>query len=326
MEQSEVKSEVTAEPAGASPAAAAPLVATVDSGRVAPQACPTCGVAAAGNAGAVTPPAWIYAIGRIEPRFPKISVEKEFAQVLGRDKAAGLTDRQALHSALSRPENRYLARQLCWVMSIEGLETYILVPRDPMDLSLLVEALRPTPQPWDLDCVIGVRGPIAPPEMCNGLMVPIVAFDQIYSFDREALIKALPREKRPRGEESPRGRGREERPRERDEFEASAEELFDRIMQMADNAGSTDADRALNYLAVRYHRIYEAASEAFGRNESLTAVEVRPSALSGTRKVFDVIFSYTNRSTDVVSKQAVRVDATDEFPFLVTKLSPYYDR
>jgi len=27
----------------------------------------------------------------------------------------------------------------------------------------------------------------------------------------------------------------------------------------------------------------------------------------------------------VVSKQAVRVDVTDEFPFLVTKLSPYFD-
>jgi hypothetical protein len=52
----------------------------------------------------------------------------------------------------------------------------------------------------------------------------------------------------------------------------------------------------------------------------------RAPSLSGTRKVVDVVFAFTNRSTDVVSKQAVRVDVTDEFPFLVTKLSPYYDR
>ena len=78
-------------------------------------------------------------------------------------------------------------------MTIEGLETYILVPRDPRDLDLLVEALRATPSPMDLDCVIGMQGPIAPPQMCNGLMVPIVVFDQIYSFDREALIKAIPK-------------------------------------------------------------------------------------------------------------------------------------
>ena len=44
--------------------------------------------------------------------------------------------------------------------------------------------------PLDLDVVVGLKGPIAPPEMCNGLMVPIVAFDQIYSFDRDSLIKA----------------------------------------------------------------------------------------------------------------------------------------
>jgi len=309
MEHLEVKEPLAAAGGIDAPATAVP-VARPAAGSLVPQACPTCGTAPAANAGTATPPAWVYAIGRIEPRFPRISAEKEFAQALGRDKTAGLTDRQALQSALSKPENRYLVRQLCWVMTIEGLETYILVPRDPVDLSLLVEALRPTPQPWDLDCAIGVRGPIAPPEMCNGLMVPIVVFDQIYSFDRDSLIKAIPKPEKTTAKE----------------FLPAAEELFYRIMQMTDNAGATDDNRALNYLAVRYPRIYEAVAEAFGRNESLTAVEVHPSPLSGTRKVVDVIFAFTNRNSDVVSKQSVRVDVTDEFPFLVTKMSPYYDR
>jgi hypothetical protein len=55
-------------------------------------------------------------------------------------------------------------------------------------------------------------------------------------------------------------------------------------------------------------------------------VEVRPSPLSGARRVVDVIFAYNNRQTDVTDKFAVRVDVTEEFPFLVTKMSPYYDR
>ena len=38
-------------------------------------------------------------------------------------------------------------------MTIEGLETYILTFRDPGDLDLLVEALRPNPTPMDLDMV-----------------------------------------------------------------------------------------------------------------------------------------------------------------------------
>jgi PatG Domain len=120
----------------------------------------------------VTMPAFVYAIGRIEPRFPSLSAEKEFAQATGRAETAGLTDRQALHAVLSERQNRYLARQLCWVLTIEGLDTYILQPRDPGDLDLLIEALRPTPRLTDVDVVLGFRGPIAPPELCNGLMGP----------------------------------------------------------------------------------------------------------------------------------------------------------
>ena len=100
---------------------------------------------------------------------------------------------QALHRVLTRPENRYLARHLCWVVTVEGIETYILVPRDSADVQLLIEALRPAPSLMDVDVVIGTRGPIAPPTLCNGLIVPIVVFDQIYSFDVDALMRQIPR-------------------------------------------------------------------------------------------------------------------------------------
>jgi cyclic patellamide precursor peptide PatG len=276
---------------------------------VSPATCATCGAAADSN-GYGAPPSYVFAIGRVEMRFPTLAVEKEFAQATGRANTKGLTDRAAAHAVLAEPTNRYIARQVCWILTIEGLETYILVPRDPADYDQLLEAVRPQPSPLDLDVVIGMRGPIAPPEMCNGLMLPIVAFDQIYSFDRDALIKAIPR--------PPKATAKE--------FGPAAEELFDRIMLAADNAGSTDDDRALNYLAVRYPAIYATVADAFGRNSSLTAVDVQTSPLSSTRKVVDVIFSFTNRATDVVEKFFTRVDVTEEFPFLVTKMSPYFDR
>jgi hypothetical protein len=255
-------------------------------------------------------PSYIYALGRIDPRFPRLAVEKELAQATGRAETAGLTDRQALHRVLSQPQNRYLIRQLCWVLTIEGLETYILQPRDSVDFAQLIEALRPTASPLDVDVVIGVRGPIAPPELCNGLMVPIVAFDQLYAFDREALVKAIPRPEKIAAKQ----------------FETAAGELLERILQIADNAGATDEHRALNYCAVRYSAIYATAADAHGRDCALTAVEVRHSRLSGVRKVVDVVFAYTHRQTDVTDKYFCRVDVTEEFPFLVTKLSPYYDR
>lgn len=255
-------------------------------------------------------PSFVFAIGRVEMRFPTLAVEKEFAQATGRADTSGLTDRAAVYAVLSERSNRYIARQLCWVLTIEGMETYLLVPRDPSDYDQLLEAVRPQPSPLDLDVVIGLRGPLAPPEMCNGLMVPIVAFDQIYSFGREALIKAIPRPPKTTAKE----------------FSPAAEELFERIMLMTDNAGATDEHRALNYLAVRYPAIYALVADAYSRNASLTAVDVQASQLSGTRSIVDVIFSFTNRATDVVEKFFTRVDVTEEFPFLITKMSPYFDR
>jgi len=256
------------------------------------------------------PTSYIYTIGRIEARFPRLSAEKEFAQATGRGVHAGKTDQQTFYAVLSKRENRYLARQLCWVLTVQGLDTYILHPRDPADYELLVEAIRRQPSPLDIDVVIGMKGPIAPPELCNGLMVPIAAFDQIYSFDRDALIKALPKPEKIKAEQ----------------FKAAAEEVFDRIMQMTDNAGTTDEHRALNYLAMRYPGIYSTTADQFARDCSLTSVDVLPSTLRGTRNIVDVIFSYTNRSTDFTEKSFVRVDVTELFPFLVTKIGPYFDR
>lgn len=277
---------------------------------VSPATCPSCGTAMAENGYEATAPSYVFAIGRVEMRFPTLAIEKEFAQATGRVNTKGLTDRAAAHAVLSEATNRYIARQICWVFTIEGLETYLLVPRDPADYDQLLEAVRPHPSPLDLDVVVGLKGPMAPPEMCNGLMVPIVMFDQIYSFDRDTLIKAIPRPQKTSAKE----------------FGPAAEELFDRIMLAADNAGSLDDHRALNYLAVRYPAVYATAADAFGRNASLTAVDVQPSALSSTRNVVDVIFSFTNRETDVIDKFFTRVDVTEEFPFLVTKMSPYFDR
>ncbi|WHZ16080.1 MAG: hypothetical protein OJF52_002929 [Nitrospira sp.] len=286
-----------------------PVTPSQDNTGVAPPAgmapCPTC------FGGPWTlPPSFVYAIGHIEgPRFPNLAVEKEYAQAAARTDTAGKTDQQTFHAVLSKREHRYLVRQLCWVLSIQGLDSYLLRPRDPADIDLLVEAIRPQPSPMDIDVVIGLRGPIAPPELCNGLMVPIVAFDQIYSFDRDSLIKAMPKPEKM----TPK------------QFAPAAEELFARIMQMTDNAGATDEHRAWNYLANSYPAIYAKAAEEFARDFSLTAVEALPS-LRGTRKIVDCIFAYTNRNTDFTEKFVVRCDVTEEFPFLVTKLSPYYDR
>jgi hypothetical protein len=93
-----------------------------------------CGGAAGLSPNGTGSVSYVYAIGRVEARFPNLSTEKEFAQATGRADTAGKTDQQTFHAVLSKRENRYLVRQLCWVLSIQGLETYLLMPRDPADI------------------------------------------------------------------------------------------------------------------------------------------------------------------------------------------------
>jgi hypothetical protein len=237
-------------------------------------------------------------------------VEKEFAQATGRAATAGLTDRQAMHSVLADRDNRYLVHKLCWVLTIEGQDTYLLVARDGTYLDMLVDAVRPTPAADDIDVVLGTLGPLASPETCNGLVVPMVAFDQIWSFDRAGLLSAIPRPEKLKVAE----------------FRAASDELFGRLQRLADNAGATDEHRALNYLAVRYPRIYELATEQFAANKTLTQVDVVPSRLSGIRSLVNVVFTFTNRTTGVTDKYAVKVDVTEEFPFLAGPLAAHFDR
>jgi hypothetical protein len=276
-----------------------------------PAPCPTCGPTMSHSLHfprTGTPPGgWIYAMGRIDPRFPRISVEKEFAQAGGDAETAGLTDRQATHRILSEPRNRFLARQLCWVLTISGQDAYVVIPRDSLDIGLLVDALRDGPDPNAVDVTIGARGPIAPPELCNGASLPTLLLDQLYSFDRESLLKGIPR--------PPSADAKS--------FAASAAELLDRILASTENLGVRDEDRAINYLALRDPSVYARVAELFGRDYSLTAIQARPWALSVSRRVVEVVFTFTQRKSAFVEKFAARVDVNDEFPFLVSKMSPY---
>jgi PatG C-terminal len=271
--------------------------------------CPSCN---SEHGSKMFPRSYVYAIGKVVHRFPNKSLEIELAQATGRgpqEETRGQTREEALHKVITDPANRYIARQICYVLTIEGLETYILVPTDPLDVDRLAQALRPAPRADDIDVIIGLRGPIAPAEMCNGLMIPIVRVDQIYSFDRDALMKAIPKRK-----------GVSE-----DQYRKTSDAVFNHIIKIADNAGATDEHRALNYLAVRYDEIYHRTQLMQDENYSFTAVEVRMSPLSGTRKIVDVIFSYENRANRATQKWFARVDVTEEFPFLVSPLQQYIE-
>ena len=273
--------------------------------------CSQCGGAQNGAPNGGVEPTYVYALGRVKPRFPSLSLEKEFSQATARTDTADQTDQMALSRVLNDPANRYIVREMCWVLSVAEIETYLLRPAYPEDLSRLTQAVRPSTTCSDLDLVVGMRGPVAPPDLCGGLSLPIVAFTQLYSFDVASLVQEVAAAGQTEG-----GRN----------VASSADELLCRILELADNAGATDEHRALNYLAVRYPDIYHKTAELHGQECSLAGVEVVPSRLSGARNIVTVVFAYRNRRTDVEQKWSCRVDVTEQFPFLVTKLREYYDR
>src|SRR6476469_9793672 len=152
MEQSEAGDTTAIDPAGSgqplvgdpsAKVAKGTRISAASLGHVQPAqapapACPTCGAA---DVGSLARASYVYTHGVISWRFPTIDVEKQVAQVTGRAETAGRTDQQAFHDILSQRENRYLARHLCWILTVQGIETYILQPRDPADIDLLISAV-----------------------------------------------------------------------------------------------------------------------------------------------------------------------------------------
>lgn len=265
--------------------------------------------------GSITPPApkFVYALGRISVKAYGASLQQEINRLMALrnpDLTRGKSYDQVLFELLSERGNRYIARQLCYFLSIEKMSTYIVQARYAEDIDALIAALEPRDPPEDIDVVVGVLGPLATPEMCGGQVLPIVVFDRIYSFSRLDLLSALATP--PQATD--------------DAFLQANNELLDRVMQIADNAGALDEHRALNFLVLGRSELYRKVFDCQQANRILTAIETRPSRIGAGRRVIDVILVFTDRNNEFVEKWFMRVDVTEEFPFVVTKMSRYFDR
>jgi hypothetical protein len=248
---------------------------------------------------------YAYAIGRISARFPSIDIEKELYQVVRGTDTAKLTDSQVLYQVLSQPDNAYLAREMCWVFSVRGVETFTIIPRSGLELTDLVNALNLAPSEGATNVVIGTRSLPLPASACGGLSLPSVVASKIYSFNLDEFVKELPLN---------------------EQQVAAGKELLARITHLIDNVGDMDEHRAINYLALRYLAMYSLVVDNFNRDFSLQGVQVRPSATRSNRKLVDVTLKFTSRKTDVRESYGLRVDVTGMFPFLVTPLHPVFEK
>jgi hypothetical protein len=253
-----------------------------------------------------------YGVGRINARFPSLGAEREYAQLGGGDPDA-IVRTADLRETLSKDENRYLARQMCWVFSGPGADAFLVVPRDGNDLSELLAALSSD----DSTVHVIVGSPASPTPgvgACISSGLPAVQPDQLLVFTRDAFLGALPG---PNADTPLEGQDLET-------WKRTAAGLFDHLTQRTENRGLSDQHRAMNYLALRYPQIYHLAFNEQAGGASLIGVDARP-AQAADRRVVEIRFVFRDVRTHVVQRYICRVDVTDLFPFLTSSLTLTYD-
>ena len=272
-----------------------------------------------GNAGGRS--GFVYAIGTVEAEYPNVAIEREM-QAMARHLGVHPTpdadmpmkqteDRTWQHAVFSadRKMTRYLARQLSWRLTIEDLPVFVLEPRNGEDFDDLIDCLaRPKypkaklrkGQKADKDHPAVVEPPFGQP------------------LDLDVVVGVA-------GLQTPDG------------IEVVMDQLFtmqpvpglgEHFVQMADNWGLSDEDRAYNFLVARYE---PTASNLAGIHEDykLTGVPSFSSRLSGSgARIVRAVFTYRRNgdNTALEQKYFVRVDVTHEFPFIVTTWHPYLER
>lgn len=253
-------------------------------------------------------PVWspVYAIGRIEPRFPSVGVEKEFAQIVGRSNAVGIDDGDLLRDTLADPANLHLARNLAWVLVTNDDDALVITPADRQDLADLIEVYSATD---DGSIAVVVGATTWRSQRGYQLALPHCEAQQLLSFTLDSFVTSVPR---PDGLEA-------------DVFEASVRSVFNRVRQRAGNTGLADHNRALNFVALRYPAIYEVAARAGSRSFALSGIDSHATAAADGRRVTTIRLGFRSRTTDWVEQYSCRVDTTEVFPFVVSPLQQIFD-
>lgn len=279
---------------------AMPADAMTDGAPSAHANCPTC----AGHHHAPTGQ-FVYALGRIEARFPGLGLEREFEQ---RERAMGHAGGAHRHERMSAvlEQNPHIAAQLCYVLTIGGSPAYIVAPAGQYLRKSLFEALALGDSTDACVVVVGRIGPMAPASVCGGILAPVVMCDQMYTFRRGDWLASLITSVE---------KALAERQIEHAHFGEVASALFTRLTQSTENVGASDVHRALNYLIMQHPGIFLSAAERHERH-LLDRIDTRVIQAPGARKQVAVILSFIETSTGLTERLFTRVDVTDEWPFV----------
>lgn len=255
----------------------------------------------------------IYALGHLDVRFPTIGIEREFQQRQARLPASARAPKkrgQLIRTVLSA--NRHLANRMGYVLVTDGVPAYIIAATGAYVRDAIVEALDDVGDPDHWCAAIGRSGPIAGPELCGGIMAPILFCDQLYTFSliewQTSLHEHL-------------GPALKAKNVDDEVFSNLSRELFRRIVHSTENIGATDAHRALNYVVLQHPGLFLAAAERAGKS-TLDRIETRPITGLGTRRLVAVVVTFVDLMTGVPERLFTRIDVTEEWPFIADSPEP----
>lgn len=260
---------------------------------------------------------YLYAVGQIVPVFPTKGLEREFKRVAGIAKSVAPDD-LLLYDILSKEEYNYIAAEMRWVMKINNTETYLVTPIGNLELKDLIDTLKVTSGQTGYHVIIGTRGGMEAVKPGGDDRLTTVVCYLLYNFTFNEFVDNIISEitkKDPTTSIDKQAVG----------------SLFEQLLNKTDNAGSTDDDRAVNYIALRYLDVYKMASEMISSDAkspkySLVGIVPEPARVQGMRKIVDVVFRYQERGNAKIIWINVRIDTTGMFPFLVKELGDDHPR
>jgi len=260
---------------------------------------------------------YLYAIGHLDVRFPSLAIEREYQQ---RERAIPDLPQHPRNARLLAvlQKNPHLSMRVSYILLIGGTPVFALTPSSGFLKDAFFKALEHSHEAEHFCAVIGRVGGFTDPASYGGLLLTLVAVDQLYPFAASEWVKGLKEVAKP---------ALQSRKIEASGFQTVSQGIFREVMNMPDNIGMTDGHRALNYLLLQHPGMFLAAAERSGH--LLDRIETRVMQGVGGRRHVAVILSFLDRATNVPERVYCTVDITEEWPFVVAPdglgFAPYVD-
>jgi len=247
---------------------------------------------------------FVFAIGKLDVKFPNIGLEREFQRAAQRSGATTGTRSEKLAAVLR--SHRHIASRICPLLLVGGIPVYVIAPAAAYVRDALIEALAVNDSGDQWVVVSGRLGPPCRPTDCGGVVAPVVACDELYSFTVQQWSKDLTEALQPAIKAK----------RATDQALArAAKEVFSTVVSSAENAGASEQHRALNYALVRHPGIFLTVAERSDR-AVLDKIETRMLPSFASRRQVGIVFTFLDNTTGVAERLFCRIDVTDEWPFV----------